>query len=49
MRVCIEMYRVMRSSCTIGYQITCLEFVCIPGSNALVKASITFVLMEVSS
>ena len=32
--VCIEMYGVARSSCTIGYQITHLEFLHIPGSNA---------------
>ena len=46
---CIEMYGVTSSSCTIGYQITCLEFLRVPGSNARVKASLTFVLTEVSS
>ena len=33
MHVCIEMYGVARSSYTIGYQITHLEFLWVPGSN----------------
>ena len=46
-RICIEVYGVAHCSCTIGYQITILEFLCIPGSNMRVWALITFVLMEV--
>ena len=34
--ICIEMYGVARSSCTIGCQITRLEFLRVPGSNARV-------------
>ena len=49
MRVYIEMYGVTHNSCTIGCQITRLEFLRVSGSNACVKASIKFVLMEVSS
>ena len=47
--ICIEMYGVARSSCTIGCQITCLEFLRVPGSNACVQASIMFVMTEVYS
>ena len=49
MCICIEMYGVMRTSCIIGYQITRLELLHVPGSNARVKVSITFVLTEISS
>ena len=33
MHVCIEMYGVAHSSCTISYKITRLELLRIPGSN----------------
>ena len=49
MCICIEMYGVTRTSCTIGYQITRLELLHVPGSNARVKVSIMFVLTEISS
>ena len=49
MCICIEMYGVTCTFCTIGYQITRLEFLHVPGSNARVKVSITFVLTEISS
>ena len=33
MRTCVEMYREVRTFSAIGQQVTCLEFLSIPGSN----------------
>ena len=44
MHVCIEMYG---ERIVLSYQITRLEFLCIPGGNMSVKGLITIVLREV--